>query len=137
MVKKAKKVFIARGKRKESIARATLKEGGSGIIRINSYNLDALSNKYIKNIILEPFRVVGEDLLKKFDISINVKGGGQMGQAQAAAVAISRALITYDSSLKDKFLEVNRALIVEDPRRVEPKKYKGPKARARFQKSYR
>ncbi|MFN3910119.1 MAG: 30S ribosomal protein S9 [Candidatus Anstonellaceae archaeon] len=138
MGRKGKKevVFFARGKRKESIVRVRLKEG-KGTIRFNSLSLDALENKYIKNIILEPLVVVGDNLASKLDISINARGGGQMGQAQAAAIAIAKALVSYQPGLKEKLLAENRTLFVEDVRRVEPKKYKGPKARARFQKSYR
>lgn len=137
MGRKAKKeIFIARGKRKESIVRVRIKEG-RGQIRFNSLSLDAISNRYVKNIILEPLIVAGDNLLSKLDISINAKGGGVMGQAQAAAIAIAKALVSYQPALKEKFLAENRTLLVEDVRRVEPKKYKGPKARARFQKSYR
>jgi len=54
-------------------------------------------------------------------------------------VAVARALIGFsgDDKVKQKILQHDRFLIAEDSRRVEPKKYKGPKARARFQKSYR
>ena len=70
---------------------------------------------------------------------MNVMGGGQMGQAQACRVAIARALIGFsgDAGLKQKMISHDRSMVAEDSRRVEPKKYKGPKARARFQKSYR
>ncbi|MBU0586162.1 30S ribosomal protein S9, partial [Candidatus Micrarchaeota archaeon] len=62
-----------------------------------------------------------------------------MGQAQAARVAIAKALVDYtqDEALKKTFLDHDRSLLVDDVRRVEAKKYKGPKARARYQKSYR
>jgi len=131
------KVMIARGKRKESIARATIREG-NGTIRINSRNLSSLSNPYVREIIREPMRYVGPEA-NGVDISVNVSGGGAMGQAQAARTAIANALAMYfdQLNLKDKFIEIDRSLIVEDTRRVEPKKFRGPKARARFQKSYR
>ena len=62
-----------------------------------------------------------------------------MGQAQAARTAIANALVAYfdGMNLKEKFNSIDRSLIVDDTRRVEPKKFRGPKARARFQKSYR
>jgi small subunit ribosomal protein S9 len=62
-----------------------------------------------------------------------------MGQAQACRVAIARALVGFsgDEHLKSRIIAYDRSMIAEDSRRVEPKKYKGPKARARFQKSYR
>ncbi len=135
--KKAKKVVVARGKRKEAIARATIKPG-SGKVVINKTPLDAFQNKYVAWLIKEPLLIAGADAAK-VDIRVNVQGGGMMGQAQAARTAIAKGLVEYFESeeLEKRFLEHDPSLIVEDVRRVEPKKYKGPKARARFQKSYR
>ncbi|MEM4348117.1 MAG: 30S ribosomal protein S9 [Candidatus Anstonellaceae archaeon] len=135
--KKEEKPQVYRGKRKESIARASIKPG-RGVVRINSINLNAIDNKYVQAIISEPLRFAPQ-LASKVDISVNVFGGGQMGQAQACRVAIARALCGFsgDAELKAKMLEYDRFLLAEDSRRIEPKKYKGPKARARFQKSYR
>ena len=89
-------------------------------------------------MIAEPLRVVPE-VASQVNISLNVVGGGAIGQAQACSVAIARALIGFsgDESVRRKILEHDRFMVTEDSRRVEPKKYKGPKARARFQKSYR
>ncbi len=135
--KKTTKAFVARGKRKESVARATITEG-KGQIRINSLNISSINNYYIRNIISEPLRYIGPEA-NNVDIAVNVNGGGVMGQAQAARTAIANALILYfeQMNLEDKFIEIDRSLVIEDTRRVEPKKYRGPKARARFQKSYR
>lgn len=131
------KSSVFRGKRKESIARASIRKG-KGIVRINSVRLDALDNKYAQQIIAEPLKLVPE-IASQVDISVNVSGGGQMGQAQASRVAIAHALIGFseDGALKGRIVEYDRSMVAEDSRRVEPKKYKGPKARARFQKSYR
>ena len=133
--KEAQTVF--RGKRKEAVARASVRKG-KGVIRINSVNLNAIDNKFIREIISEPARIAPE-VASQLNISVNVYGGGQMGQAQACRTAITRALVNFSGSddLKRKFIEHDRFMIAEDSRRVEPKKYKGPKARARFQKSYR
>ena len=62
-----------------------------------------------------------------------------MGQAQAARSAIAKGIVKFtgDEGLKNLYLMEDRYLLVDDARRVEPKKFKGPKARARFQKSYR
>lgn len=135
--KPAKKVFIARGKRKESVARATIQEG-KGVIRVNSLNIASYTNPYMREIVKESLRYMGPEA-NNVDISVNVNGGGVMGQAQAARTAIANALAMYfeDMNLKQKFIEIDRSLVIEDTRRVEPKKYRGPKARARFQKSYR
>ncbi|MFH1393691.1 MAG: 30S ribosomal protein S9 [Candidatus Micrarchaeota archaeon] len=135
--KKAPKVFVVRGKRKESVARATIK-AGRGIVRINSISLSAMNNKYVREIIREPLRYVGPEV-DTVDISVNVYGGGLMGQAQASRTAIAKALAMYfeELKLKEKFISIDRSLMIEDTRRVESKKDCGPKARARYQKSYR
>jgi small subunit ribosomal protein S9 len=135
--KAAKKVFVTRGKRKESVARATIQEG-KGVVRINRVALNALNNKYMIEIIREPLRYVGPEV-NSVDISVEVCGGGAMGQAQAARTAIANALVAYFDTLnlEDKFIGIDRTLVIEDTRRVETKKFRGPKARARFQKSYR
>ena len=131
------KAVVARGKRKRSVARATVREG-KGVFRVNSTNLESLNNSYMREIIKEPLRYMGPEA-NTVDISVNVNGGGVMGQAQAARTAVANALAKYfeDLELREKFTAIDRSLIVEDTRRVEPKKYKGPKARARYQKSYR
>lgn len=138
--KKAEKktrALVVRGKRKESIARATIKPG-KGVIRMNNMNIMAIPNPYIREIIREPVRYVGAEAAG-VDISVSVSGGGMMGQAQAARTAIANALARYFEplGLREKFNSIDRSLIVEDTRRVESKKFRGPKARARFQKSYR
>ncbi|MFH1306431.1 MAG: 30S ribosomal protein S9 [Candidatus Micrarchaeota archaeon] len=129
--------IVARGKRKESTARASICNG-KGIVRINSININAIPNKYMRELIYEPINLAKE-VASKANIHVNVKGGGAMGQAQAARLAIARALVKFsgDASLKEKMLKHDRFLVAEDSRRIEPKKYQGPKARARFQKSYR
>ncbi|MDO8553793.1 MAG: 30S ribosomal protein S9 [Candidatus Micrarchaeota archaeon] len=129
---------MARGKRKSSIARATINKG-SGKIRINNLSLEAYyTNRYAREITKEAVNYVGPEV-NVVDIHVTVYGGGIMGQAQASRTAIAKALVQYFDSqnLKDKFLDIDRSLLIEDVRRVESKKYKGPKARARFQKSYR
>lgn len=135
--KKTSKSVVARGKRKESIARATIREG-KGNIRMNKISINALSNKYIRDLICQPLSFVGPEV-NSIDIDVSVFGGGAMGQAQAARTAIANALVHYfeGMNLKEKFIEVDRTFLIEDVRRVEPKKFRGPKARARYQKSYR
>lgn len=136
--KKAKKTgIVTRGKRKEATARASIKKG-NGVVRINSARLDTLPDRYIRELISEPLHMAPE-VAASTDINVHIFGGGAMGQAQAARTAIARALVEFsgDETLKAKMIERDRFLIAEDARRVEPKKYLGPKARARFQKSYR
>jgi len=135
--KPATRAFVARGKRKESVARATI-TAGKGVVRINSRNIESINNPYIRDIIREPLRYVGPEA-NNVNISVNINGGGAMGQAQAARTAIANALSLYfdQMNLREKFVNIDRSLVIEDTRRVETKKFRGPKARARFQKSYR
>ncbi|MFA5049689.1 MAG: 30S ribosomal protein S9 [Candidatus Micrarchaeia archaeon] len=128
---------MARGKRKKAIARASITPG-RGSVRINKMSVASINNTYVREIILEPVKMAGERSTK-VDIRVRVCGGGVLGQAQACRTAIARALVDHfeDESLKSSYLERDRSLLVEDSRRTESKKYKGPKARARYQKSYR
>jgi small subunit ribosomal protein S9 len=132
-----KKTVNSSGKRKTSIARASFKEG-QAVVRINKKLLSALEPELIREKIREPLNLV-EDLARNLDIAVTVRGGGMMGQAEAARTAIARGLIdwTNDLSLKDLFLKHDRTLLVNDYRQKEPKKYGGRGARARRQKSYR
>ncbi len=134
----ATKAVVARGKRKESVARAAIVKG-KGVVRFNTQNVNALQNKFIRSVILEPLRYMGPEV-NEVDISVTVVGGGMMGQAQAARTAIANALVQYfdqATDLRAKFIGIDRSLVIEDTRRVESKKFRGPKARARYQKSYR
>ena len=135
--KEAGKTLVVRGKRKSSVARATI-SSGKGVLRFNKLNVEAIQNKFVREIIKEPLRYVGAEATT-VDIDVSARGGGALGQAQAARTAIANALDQYfdGMNLKAKFVEIDRSLIVEDTRRVESKKFRGPKARARFQKSYR
>ncbi len=135
---KKTEVVVVRSKRKEAVARASIRKG-TGIVRINAMNMSSVDNPYTKTIMSEPLTMIDDALAKGVDIDVDVYGGGQMGQAQAVRSAIARALVAFtnDSKLREEFHKRDKFLVVEDSRRVEPKKYKGPKARARFQKSYR
>jgi len=129
------KTINTQGKRKRAIARASLKEG-KGKIKVNGRFLDNYSNQMFKLKILEPV-ILAEDVAKKVDISINVNGGGINGQADAARLAIARALVNYDKKLEKVFSDYDRLLLVADVRRKETRKPNDSKARAKRQKSYR
>ncbi len=135
MAAKRKSGIIARGKRKEAVARAYVQKG-TGRVFVNKVALNSVNNKLITELVSEPFKFIDNS---QFDIFVNMKGGGTSGQAQAARTAIARALIeaSKDKEAREKMNEYDWSLLVEDTRRVEPKKFKGPKARARFTKSYR
>ena len=134
--KKGARVELARGKRKTSVARAAVREG-HGRIRVNSMLTTAMPNRFLREMIEEPLRLAGPEG-NSVDVEVKVHGGGESGRAQASRTAIAKALSQYfGENLKKSYEEVDKYLLAEDPRRVEPKKYKGRKARARFQKSYR
>jgi len=86
----------------------------------------------------EPLELAG-DLVDSVDINVRVIGGGVMGQAEAARMVIAKGLVEYygDMNLKDRYVQYDRTMLVGDPRRSESKKFGGPGARARKQKSYR
>ncbi|WP_435179350.1 30S ribosomal protein S9 [Halorussus sp. AFM4] len=126
------------GKKKTAIARATVTEG-EGRVRINSQPVELVEPEMARLKMLEPFRVAGEDERENVDVEVDVQGGGISGQADAVRTAIARGLVQYtnDAELRDAFIEFDRSLLVNDSRRSEPKKWGGPGARARYQKSYR
>lgn len=133
--KKRPKINVTRGKRKEAVARAFVRPG-TGKIYYNGLLLEAYASPFLIEVVSEPLQFVSNPA---FDFHVTTSGGGFSGQAQAARTAVARALVAQakDDKLKQEFLDYDRSLLVEDPRRVEPKKFKGPKARARFTKSYR
>ncbi len=132
------KVLLTSGKRKTAIARATVR-AGKGRVRINNVPVEILEPKISREMILEPLRQAGDEVWKQLDIDIKVSGGGYMGQAEATRTAIARALLKWTKSahLRRVFSVYDRTLIAGDPRRRESKKFGGPGARARDQKSYR
>lgn len=129
------KIIHKAGKRKTAIARATMKPG-KGVVTINYCLLENYSPEIAKMKIMEPLIISG-DVFKKFDISVNVFGGGWQSQAEASRLAIARCLAEINKSLKSKFLEYDRNLLVADTRRKEVCKPNDSKARAKRQKSYR
>jgi len=132
------KVLLTSGKRKTAIARATVRTG-KGRIRVNNVPVEIYEPKLARDRILEPLLLAGDNVWKQLDIDIKVSGGGFMGQAEAARTAVARALHrwTKSSHLQTLFTEYDRTLLAGDPRRREPKKFGGPGARAKDQKSYR
>ncbi|MDC0194421.1 30S ribosomal protein S9 [Candidatus Nitrosopelagicus sp.] len=126
---------------------------GVGKVRINNIPVEMIEPETAREVVLMPLEIMGEELRDKINISVRVNGGGFMGQAYAVATAISRALIGLTKSkkepkdhpfnkskredLKKRIGEFDQYLISGDARRKEPKKFGGPGARRRKQKSYR
>lgn len=133
----AKKFKLFSGSRKTARATAAIYPG-TGKVRINGFLLETLPNELAREIISGPLKVAG-DLRWKVDIDVQVKGGGVIGQAYASAMAIARAFVGFIKSpeLKKNMLEYDKHLLTGDPRQAEPKKFGGPGARRRRQKSYR
>ncbi len=129
------KVIHKAGKRKTAIARATMKVG-KGVVRINYKTLDTYEPEMARLKISEPLVIAGV-MSGKYDIQVNVNGGGWQSQAEAARLAIARCLMEADGKLKSKFLEYDRNLVVADTRRKEVCKPNDSKARSKRQKSYR
>jgi len=130
--------IITSGKRKTSVARAVLTEG-NGKIKINKKDYKTLQI-FDRFKIEEPLRI-GENILGKinFDVSINVRGGGEKGQIDAARVALARAMVKFSNSkeLNLAFLDYDRNLLVADVRRKEMYKPGDSKARKKRQSSKR
>jgi small subunit ribosomal protein S9 len=132
-----KKLVIVSGKRKTAIAKAIVKPG-AGKVTVNGYPIDALYPEIAREKIKEPLLLAG-DKVKTMDIKIKVNGGGFMSQAEAVRMALVRGLVKWSRSaqLKRLFSQYERTMLAGDPRRSESKKFGGPGARRRKQKSYR
>ena len=131
------KVALASGKRKTAIARAAVTKG-SGVIRVNSRPVEILEPELARLKILEPLKLAGKKV-DGVDITVNVQGGGVIGQADAVRTAIARGLVQYlnDPELESLYRDYDRTLIVPDTRRKLPKNPLGRGARKKRQKSYR
>ncbi|ABA27260.1 ribosomal protein S16 (nucleomorph) [Bigelowiella natans] len=133
------------GKKKNAIAITTAKKG-SGKIKINGVPINLVHPLDIKNKILEPFFILGSNERLNLNFDIFSKGGGKVSQIYAIRQSISKCLVFYyykyisaskSNLLKIKYLTYDKKLLISDVSRIEPKKYGGLGARARFQKSYR
>ena len=113
-----KKGLYATGKRKNSIAKVWLKTSGSGKILVNKKNIDVyFKRSFLNMIIKQPLEVLKNNNL---DVIASVTGGGLSGQAGAIKLAISRALITFDSQLRPSLK--SKGFLTRDSRVVERKK---------------
>jgi small subunit ribosomal protein S9 len=121
------------GRRKSAVARVFIKPGKGNIV-VNDKPLDVFfSRETGRMVVRQPLALT--ETLDKFDIMVNVTGGGESGQAGAVRHGITRALIDYDASLK--LVLSNAGLVTRDAREVERKKVGLRKARRRKQFSKR
>jgi small subunit ribosomal protein S9 len=125
--------YYATGRRKTASARVFMRLG-AGEVKVNGRTLDTyFPNDVLKMIIKQPLLLT--ETAEKFDIVVTVVGGGSAGQAGAIRHGISRALIGFNSELRDRLKSAG--LLTRDPRKKERKKYGQKGARARFQFSKR
>ena len=125
--------FLGTGRRKTSIARVRL-ASGTGVITINGRAFENYFPMELqRGTVKQPFTVTGT--ADKYDVRVNVSGGGPIGQAGAVRHGIARALLTVDAALRPALKK--EGLLTRDPRMRERKKYGQPGARKRFQFSKR
>ena len=121
------------GRRKAAIARVIVKEG-TGAITINKRPLEVyFPSSILQYVVKQPLNTL--DVVGKYDIKVNLCGGGYKGQAEALRLAIARALVKINP--EDKSALRAEGFMTRDPRSVERKKPGQPKARKRFQFSKR
>lgn len=132
----AKNVILTRGARKTSVARVFLTPGGKGNITVNGKDIKEYFKgiKEYLDVVLEPFKVT--NTVGRFDVYVNVQGGGISSQAQAIRHGIALALAKYDTQTLRPVLR-KLDLVKRDPRMVESKKYGKVKARKSKQYSKR
>ncbi|MDE5719160.1 MAG: 30S ribosomal protein S9 [Paramuribaculum sp.] len=121
------------GRRKAAVARVIVREGNGQIV-INHRPLDVyFPSSILQYIVRQPLSTL--DVNEKYDIRVNLDGGGYKGQAEALRLAIARALVKINPD--DKSVLRKEGFMTRDPRAVERKKPGQPKARKRFQFSKR
>tara|TARA_B100002052_G_scaffold118984_2_gene109500 strand:+ start:1516 stop:1950 length:435 start_codon:yes stop_codon:yes gene_type:complete len=144
MAKKKIKTVETSGKRKTAIARASVRKG-KGRVRVNGSPIEIMEPEMARLKAMEPLAIADAmKKLAKIDIIVNVEGGGIMGQVDAIRTAIARGIVHWnggkegeDEELRSEYLRFDRSLLVNDPRRKEPKHQMGRGARKKWQKSYR
>ena len=126
-------VINALGRRKAAVARIYVSEG-SGKITINKRDLqDYFPSPILQYVVKQPLNTLG--VAEKYDIKVNLNGGGFKGQSEALRLAVARALVKINA--EDKPALKAEGFMTRDPREVERKKPGQPKARKRFQFSKR
>ncbi|UCD45417.1 MAG: 30S ribosomal protein S9 [Candidatus Bathyarchaeota archaeon] len=132
-----KKSQLTTGKRKTSKARVVITEG-KGRIRVNNRPIHLHEPQLAREKIMESIMLAG-DTAGGVDIRVKVHGGGYMSQAEAVRMGIATGLVKWTRSkrLRSTYLQYDRTMLAGDARRKESKKFGGPGARRRKQKSYR
>merc|ERR1711900_114489 len=132
------------GKKKTATAVAHCK-AGKGLVKVNGKPLNLVQPEILRFKVYEPL-LIGLEKFANVDIRVRVTGGGHTSQVYAIRQAISKSIVAYyqkfvdehsKNAIKQQLVAYDRTLLVADNRRCEPKKFGGPGARARYQKSYR
>ena len=119
---------------------------GHGSIRVNGRPLHLVEPQALRFKLEEPIYLLGREKFANVDVRLRVKGGGRVAQIYAIRQALAKSLVAYTQKfvdeatkkqIRDILVQYDRTLLVADPRRCEPKKFGGPGARAKYQKSYR
>jgi small subunit ribosomal protein S9 len=128
------KYINAIGRRKSAVARVYLSQEGTGKITINKKDItEYFPSAILQYVVKQPLNLL--NVADKYDIKVNLDGGGFTGQSQALRLAIARALVKINE--EDKKALKDQGFLTRDSRTVERKKPGRPKARARFQFSKR
>jgi small subunit ribosomal protein S16e len=113
---------------------------------VNGVPISLLQPETLRLKTFEPVLLVGSERFAEVDVRVRVRGGGTTSQVYAIRQAIAKGIVAYyqkyvdeqsKREIKEILVSYDRTLLVSDPRRCEPKKFGGPGARARYQKSYR
>jgi small subunit ribosomal protein S16e len=138
-------MVFTHGKKKNAVANAVVARG-TGVITVNRIPIQNIEPKTLRIKVFEPLLLLGAEHFKNLRIKVRVSGGGPIAQLYAARMAIAKGIVSWKQKYVDEeekttirktLVSYDKGLLVADPRRCEPKKYGGPGARARYQKSYR
>lgn len=134
----ADQIIITSARRKTAIAKCVLRPG-KGRVFVNGVPIELIPMEVVRLKILEPLLLAGDSIRNAVDAEIEVKGGGVMGQADAARMALARALVKFTGSdeLKEIYKAYDRSMLAGDKRRTESEKWMRYSARRWRQKSYR
>lgn len=133
------------GRKRTAVAVATCQKG-KGMIHVNGAPIELVQPEILRFKVFEPVMLLGKERFANIDIRVRVRGGGYVSQIYAIRQAICKGIVAFyqkfvdeasKKEIKDILLAYDRTLLVADPRHCEPKKFGGPGARARYQKSYR
>uniref|UniRef100_A0A0G4HFL9 30S ribosomal protein S9, chloroplastic n=1 Tax=Chromera velia CCMP2878 TaxID=1169474 RepID=A0A0G4HFL9_9ALVE len=145
MAEKAPQKVQTFGRKKNAVAVALVTQG-KGLMRVNGCPLELVQPEILRTKVFEPILLLGKDRFAEIDMRIRVRGGGYAAQIYAIRQAIAKGVVAWNQKyvdeaskreVKEVLLGYDRGLLVADPRRCEPKKFGGPGARSRIQKSYR